>query len=323
MRILVASIMLALLAGPIAAEPARDLGAGIHLLPGSFLPERGPDGNTVILEAPEGLIVVDTGRHVWHSDAILAFASAQKRPIRVIVNTHWHLDHSSGNGRLKSAFPDARIYTTNAVDRMLAPGGFLTRELENAKRYLNDTTLSATQREEVAVFIKTMEKPDNLRPDVAIAKSGPIDLAGRALEVRVTDKAVTDADMWLYDAKSGTAIIGDLVTLPVPFFETACPRKWASALDEVWATPFKLAVPGHGEPMTREAFDSYRVAFGAFVACVGSAKSAQECAAGWTSAIGALLGAKDDQRQRALRMSEYYVKMLRENGGKSKDCLAE
>jgi hypothetical protein len=147
-------------------------------------------------------------------------------------------------------------------------------------------------------------------------------LAGRPLEVRVTDKAVTDADVWLYDAKSGTAIIGDLVTLPAPFFETACPRKWVAALDEVWATPFKIAVPGHGEPMTREAFNTYRSAFSVFADCVGSSKVPQACAAGWTSGIDALLGAKDDQRKRAQGMSEYYVKMLRENGGKSKDCLA-
>jgi glyoxylase-like metal-dependent hydrolase (beta-lactamase superfamily II) len=315
--------------GPLSAETAgdasaaRDLGAGIHFLPGGFLPERGPDGNTVIMDAPDGLVVVDTGRHVWHSDAILAFASAKGTPVRVIVNTHWHLDHSSGNGRLKRAYPDARVYTTNAIDRALAPGGFLVRELAIETPFLNDPKFSASEREEIGIFVKTMEQRDSLRPDVVVAKTEPMTLAGRALDVHVADKAVTDADVWIYDAKSNTAIIGDLVTLPAPFFETACPRKWAAALDEVWATPFKLAVPGHGEPMTREAFNTYRVAFGAFVACVRSPKAAHECAAAWASGIDAQLSGKGDQRQRALRMSAYYVKMLRENGGKSKDCLAE
>jgi hypothetical protein len=55
---------------------------------------------------------------------------------------------------------------------------------------------------------------------------------------------------------------------PAPFFETACPRRWQDALDEVWATPFRLAVPGHGAPMTRDAFDTYRGAFKRFRACV-------------------------------------------------------
>jgi glyoxylase-like metal-dependent hydrolase (beta-lactamase superfamily II) len=322
MRVASMGFVFALMAGLASAGPARDLGAGVYLMPGSFLPERGPDGNTVVFDAPEGLVVVDTGRHVWHSDAVLAFASTRKLPISVIVNTHWHLDHSSGNGRLKLAHPDARVYTTNAVDRVLAPGGFLMRALESEKPYLNDATLSATEREEVGIFVKTMEQPDSLRPDVVIARSGSMTLAGRPLDVHVTDKAVTDADVWLYDAKSRIAVIGDLVTLPAPFFETACPRKWVAALDQVWATPFELAVPGHGEPMTRASFNTYRMALGGFVDCVRSAKAPQECAAAWALGVNALL-AGEDERKSARGMSAYYVKMLRENGGKSKDCLAD
>ena len=58
-----------LAAQPPAAPPVRELAAGVHLQPGSFEAGRGPDGNTIIFDAPEGLVVVDTGRHVWHSDA--------------------------------------------------------------------------------------------------------------------------------------------------------------------------------------------------------------------------------------------------------------
>jgi hypothetical protein len=66
--------------------------------------------------------------------------------------------------------------------------------------------------------------------------------------VRVAEDAVTDADIWIYDEAARVAVLGDLVTLPAPFFETACPARWQEALDAVWATPFTLAVPGHGAP---------------------------------------------------------------------------
>ncbi|MEP7118934.1 MAG: MBL fold metallo-hydrolase, partial [Acidobacteriota bacterium] len=108
-----------------APPRASELAPATFLLPGAILPERGPDGNTVVLVGPEGLVVIDTGRHPWHSDGIVTFAKAQGRPITAIVNTHWHLDHASGNRRLKAAYPQARVYTTTAVNAAIGPGGFL------------------------------------------------------------------------------------------------------------------------------------------------------------------------------------------------------
>ena len=63
---------LALLSVPAAAAPA-----GYALIPGSFAPGRQPDGNTIVIDAPDGLIVVDTGRHPEHREKILALAKAR------------------------------------------------------------------------------------------------------------------------------------------------------------------------------------------------------------------------------------------------------
>jgi glyoxylase-like metal-dependent hydrolase (beta-lactamase superfamily II) len=304
------------------APPPREIAAGTFLLPGAILPDRGPDGNTVVLAAPDGLIVVDTGRHAWHSDGILAFAAAQKRPVVAIVNTHWHLDHSSGNVRLKAAYPGAKVYTTRAVDAAIAPGGFLARNVEAAKAKPPADTTPALQREERQIFLTTMETAQSLRADVPIDRSGEQTIAGRTLSLRVTDGAVSAADLWIYDDATKVAILGDLVTLPAPFFETACPARWAQALDEVWATAFTQAIPGHGEPMSRAQFDRYRKAFEAFRACACGSAEAAVCAAAWTSDVGALL-AGDADRTQATRYTTYYVDFLRKNGGASPDCAAK
>lgn len=325
MRILPVVLFLALAqAAPPApaAPPAREIAADTYLLPGAMLPERGPDGNTVVVSAPAGLVVIDTGRHPWHSDGILAFAKGRGRPIAAIVNTHWHLDHSSGNGRLKAVYPAARVHTTRAVDRALAPGGFIARNLAAARAQPPDPAASPTRKEETALFLATMATPDTLRPDVPVDGSGTIALAGRPLSVRVATDAVTDGDLWLYDEATGVAVIGDLVTLPAPFFETACPARWQEALDAVWATPFTLAVPGHGAPMTRAAFDTYRRAFGAFRACAGSDGTPASCAAGWTRDVGTLL-TTDGERAMASDYAAYYVGFLRKTGGASADCRAK
>ena len=303
-------------------EPPVEMAPGMFLIRPVPMPGRGPDGNTVILDAPDGLIVVDTGRHTSQTDAILAFARERKHPIAAIVNTHWHLDHASGNGRLKAAFPKARVYTTPAIDKVIAPGGFLTRNLEDAKKMLASTT-DPVRRDEIQIFIATMEARNDLKPDVPVTKSGPMTMAGRRLEVRVTDQAVSDADVWLFDSSSKVAVIGDLITVPVPYFETACPDRWRASLDEVWATPFETAIPGHGRPMTRAQFDVYRQSFGAFVSCVRSETAPAQCAAGWADGVGSLIGDDPARRKAVAANAEYYVGYLRSNGGKAPDCTAQ
>jgi glyoxylase-like metal-dependent hydrolase (beta-lactamase superfamily II) len=306
-------------AAPVTPPP-REIARGVHLIPGAMLPDRGPDGNTIVFDAPEGLIVIDTGRHAWHSDAILAFAAAQGRPIAAILNTHWHLDHSSGNGRLKAAFPNARLYTTTAIDRALAENGFLTRNMAGARAMLEGDQISGAQREEVQIFLDTMQTADTLRPDAPVTASARMRIAGRSFDVRVAERAVSDADLWLYDRRTRVAVIGDFVTFPAPFFETGCPEGWRAALDAVWATPFRIAIAGHGEPMTRDQFNLYRTAYGAFIDCVASNAEPGVCASGWTERVAPFL-TDDGSRRDAPQMAEYYVGYLRENGGKNPDCL--
>jgi glyoxylase-like metal-dependent hydrolase (beta-lactamase superfamily II) len=208
------------------------------------------------------------------------------------------------------------------VERVLAADGFLTRNLAAARPMLDDRALGEVRRDEVQIFIATMQQQDTLRPDVVIERSGAHKLAGKAFDVRVTDRAVTDADVWLIDPESGIAVIGDLVTFPVPFFETACPVQWRSALDDVLAARFDRAIPGHGEPMTPEQLGTYRDAFSAFIDCVGSDAESNACATVWADGIESLTGDDGPERDSTLRNAGYYVGLLRENGGKSRDCLA-
>lgn len=98
MRAPLALLVALLLQSPaalLAPEPPVQVAANTWLIRPLPMPGRGPDGNTIIYDAPDGLVVVDTGRHSSQTDAILAFAREHKKPISVIVNTHWHLDHAA------------------------------------------------------------------------------------------------------------------------------------------------------------------------------------------------------------------------------------
>ena len=100
MKTLLLLFIAALVQGATTPGPpaAREIAPDTFLLPGAVPADRGPDGNTVVLVAPSGLTAIDTRRHSWHSDAILALARSRNQPVAAIVNTHWHLYPRAGTG---------------------------------------------------------------------------------------------------------------------------------------------------------------------------------------------------------------------------------
>ncbi|MDQ0464341.1 glyoxylase-like metal-dependent hydrolase (beta-lactamase superfamily II) [Caulobacter ginsengisoli] len=312
--------VLALGAAPLPPQP-QAVAPGVWLMPGGIVPQRQPDGNTVVFAGPRGLVVLDTGRHLWHRQAILDFAAARRSPIVAVVNSHWHLDHVSGNPDIKRAYPGLKVYASNAIDEALK--GFLPRSAADGRKYLNDPSFPVATLEDLRADLATIENGQALRPDVVIDRSSVRTLAGLRLQVNLAPNAATDGDVWLYDPKSRVAAVGDLVTLPAAFLDTGCPQGWKTALDRIWATPFRIVIPGHGAPMTRDQFGVYRTAFGALVDCSISKREASACAADWAAAVKPLLG--DDARalRQASGMTQYYVTdVLRAHGGKSLDCKA-
>ncbi len=306
---------------PVAAPAPRDVAGGVWLVPGGIPTDRQPDGNTVIFDAPAGLIVVDTGRHSWQREAILALAHAQKQEIVAIVNTHWHLDHVSGNPDLRAAYPGLRVYASNAIDGALE--NFFPSSVQESAAYVDDPQVPLATRDDIRGDLVTIQNGAALKPDEVISESGTMTLGGRSLRVNLARDAATAGDVWLYDEKTRVAVLGDLVTLPAPFLDTACPEGWQFALRQVADTPFEMAIPGHGDALTRAQFQLYQAAFDAFIACASSVRPQGECASGWVDSIRALLADDPAEQQRARGMATYYVEMLRANGGRSKFCASK
>jgi glyoxylase-like metal-dependent hydrolase (beta-lactamase superfamily II) len=306
-------------AQPGDAPQPQAIGPGVWMIPGGIRPNRQPDGNTVIFETSAGLVVIDTGRHAWQRHAILDFARSRPGGIAAIVNSHWHLDHVSGNPDLKRAYPQAKVYASPAIDAALT--GFLAKSVADARPYLTSGKLPPETLEDLRNDTATIENGAALRPDIPVVRSQNLRIGGRTLRLNLAADAATAGDVWVYDRKSRVVATGDLVTLPAAFLDTACPEGWRSALDAVWATPFRIAIPGHGSPMTREAFASYRAAFGALIDCAHSEAAKSVCASQWVGNVGPLLGGDARERSRAQGMTEYYVDaILRAKSGAGAGC---
>ena len=273
MRGIVLGLLLASGSAATAAEP-------YHLIRGAVPLDSGPDGNTVVFDAPKGLIVFDTGRHPEHAQAILDYAKQRRRPIAAIVNSHWHLDHTTGNWDIRQAFPHVDVYASGALKGALET--FLADSKANAETALADPKTTPAARDQILRGRAVLDHPERIAPNHVITGSGPMKIAGRVVDVRLAKLAATEGDVWLYDRKSRTVIAGDLVVGLVPFMDTACPEGWSKALRDIASLPFTTLIPGHGDPMTRAEFLVWRTAYDNFVDCGHSKRPGKECVEGWS-----------------------------------------
>jgi len=291
-------------------DVVREIGPGVSVIPGQFTRGRQPDGNSVVLLGNEGTIIIDTGRHRDHTQRVLKAATRNgKKPVAVI-NTHWHLDHIGGNALVRQAHPKVTVYASGAFAN--ARKGFLAdyrKQLAEAAAAM-PTEKSAGMREEMALI----DAGDKLAPDEVITASGERTLAGRNLMIGLERNAATEGDVWVLDRASGTLITGDLVTLPVPFLDTANPEGWAAALDRLVKVDAKLVVPGHGEPMPPAGLTTYRKAFRDLLVCAKSKRASAECADQWFATIGDLAKGTDPALAKS-SMGYYLDNVLREPKG--------
>jgi glyoxylase-like metal-dependent hydrolase (beta-lactamase superfamily II) len=279
-----------------AAEP-------YHLIPGDVPMDKGPDGNTIIFDAPKGLIVFDTGRHPEHAKAILDYAKSRRRPIRAIVNSHWHLDHTTGNWDIRQANPRVSVYASNALEGALAT--YLKQGREQGDKMLADPKVPEAQKAEVLRGRSVVDHPERIRPDHVIGKSARMTIAGRPFDVHLSRFAASEGDVWVYDRKSRTLLAGDLVVGLVPFLDTGCAEGWAKALREINRVPFVTLVPGHGDPMTRADFEQWKRAYDNLLSCTRGAADKQVCIQGWQRDAARFIDAR--HRGYVSGALEYYI----------------
>lgn len=284
------------------AAPSSGRQAGWHLVPGSFEPGRQPDGNSVFIEAPKGLILVDTGRSPVHQGKLLAYARQRGEPVAAIVNTHWHLDHVGGNSEIRAVYPRAAVYGSTAVEGALA--GFFPQSRKSAEAFIASGQASPGQQAEIKGDFAAMDDVAALRATRPVTRSGRVRVAGRMLRLNLARFAATEGDIWIYDERARLLIAGDLVVGLAPFFDTGCPEGWRKALGEIAATPFVTLVPGHGEPMSRPQFLQWRKAFDNLLDCAASAQPKEACIAGWKRDAAAFIPAGET---RVDSMIGYYL----------------
>jgi len=126
-----------------------EIASGIHLFLHPDATEDWPQGNTIVIEGDKGLFVVDSAYlpSTARSDLRL-IRKLSSKPVRYLLNTHWHYDHNLGNAVYAEAWPAAEIIaqaeTRRIMDanvagypaRVIAPGAQPVKTLATLREQL-------------------------------------------------------------------------------------------------------------------------------------------------------------------------------------------
>jgi cyclase len=181
-RCLMAAFVLALasraLAEPLETSVAKaqamliheDLGGGIHVFRAPDVLDYWTSTNSVIVINDEDVVVFDSPTRAVTAKAVITeIRKRTPKPVRVLINSHWHQDHWSGNDEYAKAYPGLRIIaseqTRDYMKRM--PAAYFVQSLQRGLQ---------ARRDELAEAIKTGKLPDGspLTPTIRAEKEQSI-----------------------------------------------------------------------------------------------------------------------------------------------------
>lgn len=147
-------------------------------------------------------------------------------PIRFVIMTHVHPDHIFGAAAFRDDHPDF-------IGHSKLPGALAQRGAYYLRR-LHETLGDEAKGSEVVL------------PTILVSNRLELDLGGRRLVVRAHGPAHTDTDLTVFDEKTGTFWLADLLFVDrIPVIDGSL-LGWLDELRNVTAIPAKRAVAGHG-----------------------------------------------------------------------------
>lgn len=222
------------------------------------------NSNGAIVELDDAVLVVDTHSSPAAARALIAQLARQTRkPVRYVVNTHFHYDHWQGNEAYGAAWPAGVdiISSETTRERLAAFGatragallaGF-DRQLD-LLRQRRDTTGDAAARARLADSVQAAEAAvDGLRrmqlvlPTMTFDRSLVLRRGGSEVHLLFLGRGHTDGDVVVYLPRERVLIAGDLLTASVPVMGDSHPYDWIRTLEAVERLDFDVVLSGHGD----------------------------------------------------------------------------
>ena len=237
------------------------------------------DANNVFIVNEDDVVVVDAnGAPAITQEVLAALRRITNKPVRTVVNTHYHDDHIRGNQVYRDAFPGV-AFIAHAFAREYLPGeGAANRKnfLESAPPFVTQlrgmlkdgksligSALTVEERASMAsdielasLVLRDGAAAETVLPTVAVTDRLRLQRGHRTIDILHLGNGHTAADLVVHLPQERIVITGDLVVWPVPLVGDPQSRvsEWSATLDAIRALKPAAIVPGHGPVMRDDRY---------------------------------------------------------------------
>jgi cyclase len=188
----------------------------------------GDGGNVAVYVTGEGVILVDDKYEQDYTQIVEKVKSVTSQPIKYILSTHHHSDHSGGN--VKFAPTVEIISTANARANIV--------EHKQSNAPANMVPASVTFTDETSVY-----------------------LGGKQVLAKHFGRGHTNGDAVVYFPALKTLHTGDLMAGATPLIDYSgggSVVEWTNTLDGAMKLDFDTVIPGHGNVTNKAGLKTYR-----------------------------------------------------------------
>lgn len=259
-------------AQPDMLEAPRQLAPGVYAIL-----ERQPfiisDSNVLLIINDDDVIVVDANILPGSAQHVIGeIRKLTPRPVRYVINTHWHSDHHYGNAAYREAWPGVEFIqhpnTRREIIERDIPSlaknleteypriiGDLRKQLETGKTQAGED-LTAAQRTRLTSllaiyerFVTEMKVSPPVPGTLLVQDSLVLQRGDRAIVVKYLGRGNTAGDLVVHLPKERIVATGDLVVHPIPFAFFSHLGDWPNTLRALKSLDAETIMPGHGPIM--------------------------------------------------------------------------
>jgi glyoxylase-like metal-dependent hydrolase (beta-lactamase superfamily II) len=231
------------------------------------------NSNAAIIETDDGVMVVDT-----HSKPSAARVIVERlrdltpKPVRYVVNTHFHWDHWHGNEVYPAAYPHAEILTNQITREAMVRKGLKriqdhVRQVPGEIAALRAELAAASPAGRPAVearlrlaesYLAEVEALKPALPTMVFEQTMTLYRRDREIQLLHLGRAHTEGDVFVYLPKEKVAITGDALIGWTPYMGDGYPEDWVRTLDRLAQLDVDHLIMGHGNVATRDWLRTFR-----------------------------------------------------------------